>query len=102
MRIKSRQMLEFDWDDANIAHIARHGVSPEEAEQSVTIAPVDLYLQHAEGEDRLYQLGVTARGRILAVATTYRENMIRFVTAFDATAGLKRRYWDERRKLDGE
>jgi hypothetical protein len=24
----------FDWDEANIAHIARHGVSPEESEEA--------------------------------------------------------------------
>ena len=24
--------MDFDWDDANLDHIAAHGVSPEEAE----------------------------------------------------------------------
>jgi hypothetical protein len=26
----------FDWDDANIRHIAAHGVEPEEAEEALT------------------------------------------------------------------
>jgi hypothetical protein len=28
--------VEFDWDEANTAHIARHGVRPEEAEEALT------------------------------------------------------------------
>ncbi len=29
----------FDWDDANVAHIARHAVTPAEAEQVILVAP---------------------------------------------------------------
>jgi len=31
----------FDWDEFNIAHIARHGVKPHEAEEVVTNEPID-------------------------------------------------------------
>jgi len=34
--------IEFDWDEANIAHLARHTVTPEEAEQVMLSDPVDL------------------------------------------------------------
>ncbi len=34
--------MEFDWDEANVGHVARHGVLPEEAEQVVLNDPVDL------------------------------------------------------------
>jgi hypothetical protein len=27
--------IEFDWDEANIGHVARHSVMPEEAEQVI-------------------------------------------------------------------
>jgi uncharacterized protein len=27
--------MDFDWDDNNLDHIARHGVEPEEAEEAV-------------------------------------------------------------------
>ena len=27
--------IEFDWDKANIGHVARHSVPPEEAEQVI-------------------------------------------------------------------
>jgi hypothetical protein len=34
--------IEFDWDEANMRHIARHGVTPEEAEEAVTNDPLEL------------------------------------------------------------
>ena len=30
--------IEFDWDEANIGHVARHRVLPEEAEQVIHVA----------------------------------------------------------------
>lgn len=32
----------FDWDDANIAHIARHDVEPHETEEAYGSNPVSL------------------------------------------------------------
>ena len=29
--------IEFDWDEANMTHVARHGVLPEEAEQVISL-----------------------------------------------------------------
>jgi uncharacterized DUF497 family protein len=31
--------LEFDWDEANRKHIARHAVTPEEVEQALRTNP---------------------------------------------------------------
>ena len=31
--VRFKEPLEFEWDEANISHIARHKVSPEEAEK---------------------------------------------------------------------
>jgi hypothetical protein len=36
----------FDWDEANLAHIARHGVTREEVEDAISIAPIDLMRQY--------------------------------------------------------
>ena len=44
--------IEFDWDEANIGHVARHRVLPEEAEQAVLNDPVDLGIQVVAREDR--------------------------------------------------
>ena len=34
--------IEFDWDEANIGHVARHKVLPDEAEQVIVNVPLDL------------------------------------------------------------
>jgi uncharacterized DUF497 family protein len=91
----------FDWDAANIAHIARHGVTPLEAEQALSIFPIDLLRQYDEGEERFVQIGVTAGLRVLVVITTWRGNLIRVISAYGAPASLRRRYWEERREIDG-
>jgi uncharacterized protein len=87
---------------SNIAHIARHGVTPAEAEQALRIFPIDLLRQYDEGEDRFLQLGVTAAMRVLVVITRWRGELIRVISAYEAPAALRRRYWAERRKIDGD
>jgi uncharacterized protein len=86
-------MHGFDWDDANVEHIARHGVSPEEAEQayldgnrcSVSIA------RHAT-EPRWGLLGKTENDRILHLVYTLRRRYVRIFSVRDATSEEKRRY----------
>jgi hypothetical protein len=34
--------IEFDWDEANIGHVAPHSVLPEEADQVILNDPVTL------------------------------------------------------------
>ena len=51
--------IEFDWDEANIGHVARHSVLPEEAEQVILNDPVDLGMEIVEGEERYLNLGAT-------------------------------------------
>lgn len=80
--------LAFDWDDANRAHIARHQVSPDEAEQVIDNAPLDIYAETVDGEDRISSIGLTDQGRFLVVITTLRQSRIRVVTAFPAPKSL--------------
>jgi len=50
------QTLVFDWDEANQRHLARHNVTPQEAEEVVLGDPLDTELQTIEGsgeEERL-------------------------------------------------
>jgi uncharacterized DUF497 family protein len=58
-------MQKFDWDKANSAHIADHGISCDEAEQVLVNRPIDLDYQNRNGEERLLQLGETSAGRII-------------------------------------
>ena len=88
--------IEFDWDDANIGHLARHRVTPEEAEEVILRDPVDLGMEIVEGEERYFNLGSTQRDRILLVVTTWRENRVRVVTAFGPVKRLIQFYYQER------
>jgi uncharacterized DUF497 family protein len=82
----------FDWDDANIAHIAAHNVLPHEAEEAATFKPVALYAVSASGEDRFVQIGETYGGRILLVVTTQRGTDTRVVTAHDVDLSKRKSY----------
>ena len=94
--------LYFDWDNANVEHIAEHGVKPEEAEQVLCGDPLDLGFDPDTGEERWTYLGETSNGRILLVVITMRHEKIRVVTSFDAERQDKRLYletkagWNDR------
>jgi uncharacterized protein len=88
--------IEFDWNDANIGHVARHKILPEEAEQVILNDPVDLGMEIVEGEERYINLGETVQGRVLLVVTTWREDRIRVVTAFEPIKRLIQLYYRER------
>jgi hypothetical protein len=66
--------IEFDWDEANIGHVARHSVLPEEAEQIIIHNPVDLGMEIVGGAERYLSLGATVQGRVLLVVTTWRKD----------------------------
>lgn len=79
----------FDWDEGNRKHIAKHRVTPAEAEQVVLSDPIDLTLQVSDGEERIVQIGATDKGRILLVVTTWRKEKIRVITAYPAPKQLR-------------
>ena len=98
------QSLNFDWDDANRDHLARHGVKLQEAEEVVLGDPLDIEMQTAEGsgeEERLLQIGETAKGRILQLLTTWRVGQVRVISAWDAPKQLKTYYLAEMRRRYG-
>ncbi|MBZ5624266.1 MAG: BrnT family toxin [Acidobacteriia bacterium] len=80
--------MGFDWDEANIAHIARHGVTQEEAEEVIENDPLELKPQLIEGEERFPNIGLTDTGRWLVVVLTERGTKARVVTAFEADKDL--------------
>jgi uncharacterized DUF497 family protein len=88
--------IRFDWDDANIGHIARHGVTPEEAEEVIENDPLELKPQLIAGEERFPNIGVTDAGRWLVVVLTERGTKARVVTAFEAERDLIAHYVRER------
>ena len=52
------KIISFDWDERNIDHIARHNITPDEAEEAFLDA---LFRKGREG--RLLVYGVTDPGR---------------------------------------
>ena len=83
--------IEFDY-------LARHSVLPEEAEQVILNDPVDLGMEIVEGEERYLNLGATVQGRVLLVVTTWREDRVRVVTAFEPIKRLIQFYYQERER----
>jgi hypothetical protein len=83
----------FDWDSANIGHIAEHDVAPEEAEEAVLLDPLEMgFEKSAAGEDRWTYVGETIEGRFLQVVITVRGERIRVVTAFEPIRRFKLLY----------
>ena len=75
--------FNFEWDSANVAHIAEHGVKPEEAEEVLLGDPIDFGFEVIDGEERWGYIGETNEGRILRVVITLRGERMRVVTAFE-------------------
>jgi uncharacterized DUF497 family protein len=90
----------FDWDRHNLKKILSHGVEVSEVEQALSISPVIVYGQDADGESRYVYYGETASLRLLAVVLTERDGKIRVITAYELDAGQKRDYLE--RRMRGE
>jgi uncharacterized DUF497 family protein len=82
--------VEFDWDDDNEEHIARHGVEPDEVFFDPRRVRASAYI--AENERRRAVIGATDRGRLLYVVFTVRGGRIRVVSARDPSEREARRY----------
>ncbi len=79
----------FDWDNGNVAHIAEHDVSPQEAEEAYSSYPLYLDYSFEDGEERHREIGETTKGRILVVVSTMRGELVRVVTAYDPSRSLR-------------
>jgi uncharacterized protein len=82
----------FDWDEANIRHIARHKITPNEAEHVLMNDPQHLSTQTDQDEERMLEIGFTEAGRCLVILSTWRGDRQRVVTAYDAPRALKMHY----------
>ena len=79
----------FDWDQANISHVAAHNVHPEEAEEVMLGDSLEMDFEKSAGEDRWIYIGETLHGRILQIVVTMRGEKIRVVTAFEPIRRFK-------------
>lgn len=76
-------ILGFEWDEANIAHIAKHNVVSEEAEEVFfdenNIQNEDI--EHSIIEQRFLVIGKTKKGRLLYQVFTIRGDKIRVISS---------------------
>jgi uncharacterized protein len=86
--------VDFDWDAANRNHIARHGITPEEAEEAVVIEPLEAGVQQHRGEQRVLCFGRTKSGRLLVILYTERRSKTRVVTAYEMTKEQQQLYFE--------
>jgi uncharacterized DUF497 family protein len=77
--------VAFSWDEANVRHLARHNVTPEEAEQCYRNDPLIVEEQYESGEERFLALGENHAARRPAFVFTIRGDKVRFVTAYPMT-----------------
>jgi uncharacterized DUF497 family protein len=84
------EIKEFDWDDSNIEHIARHGVTPGEVED--VAFDDDPWIRRGQRKRR-YMLGYTIGGRYLfTVYVLKSQGIARVITAMDMDAKTRRIY----------
>ena len=83
---------EFEWDEGNVGHLARHNVSQSEAQNAI-LDPDAIILEIQAGpEERLKAVGATSAGRIIAVVFTWRDEVIRPITAYDPSIRIQQIY----------
>lgn len=84
-RSRLGKVVEFDWDEGNRSHIAKHKVVPGEAEDVFFDMDnvQDEDLEHSTAEKRFLIIGKTAAGRVLYQIFTRRRNKIRVISSRD-------------------
>jgi len=87
--------MAFEWDSNKAAtNLAKHGVSFEEA-KTVFDDPlyIDFYdLDHSDDEHRYIMIGMSEQNRLLLVAYTERGDVIRLISAREATRAERKAY----------
>src|SRR5687768_4872457 len=90
-----RRAKGFHWDTDNTEkNLIKHQVAPTEAEQIFFNQPLIAFqdAKHSEHEERFYALGQTDEGRLLFVAFTLRNDLIRVISARDMSRQERRKY----------
>ena len=90
----------FEWDSANISHIARHNVLQEEAEEIFfdqdSVLGEDF--EHSTIEKRFLIIAKTKEGRLLYQIFTFRGNKIRVISSRDINKKEVKLYEKETRR----
>ena len=87
---------EFDWDEHNERHLAKHGISRSDAEDVLSGNHLLLEYQMEGNEERWIAVGSTHGGRILSIVFAVRDGAIRPITGWESdkeTADLYIKDW---------
>lgn len=100
MAVSKLRVVGFEWDDANIEHIAQHNVLPSEAEDLFfdTNNVLDKDIEHSISEDRFIIIGKTKEERLLYQIFTKRRNKIRVISARDINKKEVKLYEEKTRR----
>ncbi|MBV9495531.1 MAG: BrnT family toxin [Acidobacteria bacterium] len=91
-------MDRFEWDGAKAAaNWRKHGVSFEEAATIFHDWNQGTWpdVLHSTNEDRFITIGLSERQRLLTVTHTDRDEIIRIISAREATRAERRRYEED-------
>jgi uncharacterized DUF497 family protein len=91
-----REDCEFEWDEHNEPHLAKHGISRNDAEDVLSGNHILLEYEVAGGEQRWVAVGATRTGRILNIVFAMRDEALRPITGWPAdrrTADLYMKEW---------
>ena len=90
------RISEFEWDDANMLHLALgHGIEPEEAEEVFAVSP--LFRRTKRGHYAAF--GRTQSGRLLVIVFEMKGGGIaRIITGWDMDSAERRYYRANREK----
>ena len=93
--LQTMEISDFQWDEDNVEHIARHNVHPGEVEELAF--DDEPWIRKGSGGTR-YMLGYTISGRYLFVVYAPKEKGIsRVITAIDMDEKSRRLYRKRRR-----
>ncbi len=88
--------MRFEWDAANIEHIADNHVRPSQAEEAVSDPNrITRYVGWIRGQRRVLLIGRSRNKRIVLVIIAPRPGVLRVVTAYKANQHMERVYRGE-------
>ena len=87
--------LQFEWDSKKAqSNKRKHGITFEEA-STIFGDPLSITIDdsaHSIGEDRFVTIGTSVNDKLIVVAHTERNDIIRIISARKATRNEKRQY----------
>ena len=86
---------DFDWDEQNERHLAKHGISRSDAEDVLSGNYILLEYQVEGNEQRWVAVGMTRTGRIVEIVFAVRGEAMRPITGWEAAKEIADLYVKE-------